>query len=612
MFANFIYFIVALLIYSTFQPSEQTNFAAMDTAVLFVSLSLLFFIFSRRQFNRIIHLSDTHSHDALDRQFTALMTRQSIVAIALFAIDIYGLNLSTFLNNVALFNAIPTVEALVFMTIFVGYLAMIWFNAYPAYRYIYQAELSRKAYVISNIQFGVPVLLPWLLLSGVADLILALPFDLPRQVLASPAGETAYFLVFLLAVAILGPLIIQKFWRCKPLEAGYYRHRIDELCRRAGVSYANILYWPIFGGRMITAGVMGLVGRFRYILVTDALLRILSPEEVDAVIAHEVGHVKKRHLLLYLMFLIGFSVIAFATHNLIIYLIVLFEPIYRFVFFTGISLVSTITGLQSLAMVLSFLLYFRYIFGFFMRNFERQADAFIYRLFPSAGPLISTFGKIVAASGHSADKPNWHHFSIRQRVDFLHRCEADRSHIDRHNRKVRTSIAVYVAAMVLVGIAGYHINYGSPGRLLNEKLETAIIEKMVNDGQASAEFYGMLGDLYFGRGSFGEAVSAYRSALEMESDNAIVLNNYAWLLATSEDPTFRDAEQALALARQAAAIEQSAHIMDTLAESLYQNGLVDEAIQAATSARSLANTNRAYYDGQLEKFQAARENPVSE
>ena len=612
MFANFIYFIVALLIYSTYQPSEQTNFAVMDTTILFVSLSLLFFIFSRRQFTRLVQSSDAFSHDVLDRQFTAVMTRQSIMAIALFAVDIYGLNLSSFLNDVALFEAIPTVEALLFMTIFIGYLAMIWFNAYPAYRYIYQAELSRRAYVVSNIQFGVPVLLPWLLLSGIADLVLALPFDLPRQVLTSPVGETAYFLVFLLAVAILGPLIIQKFWRCKPLETGYYRQRIEELCRRAEISYANILYWPIFGGRMITAGVMGLIGRFRYILVTDALLRILSPEEVDAVIAHEVGHVKKRHLLFYLMFLIGFSVVAFATHNVIIYLIVIFEPIYRFVFFTGISLVSTITGLQSLAMVLSFLLYFRFIFGFFMRNFERQADAFVYRLFPSAGALISTFGKIVAVSGHSADKPNWHHFSIRQRVDFLRKCEADRSHIHQQDRKVRNSLAIYLAAMILVGIAGYHFNYGSPGKLLNEKLETAIIDKMVNDGQVSAEFYGMLGDLYFGRASFAQAASAYHSALEMEPDNAIVLNNYAWLLATCADPAFRNAEQALVLARRAAAIEQSPHIMDTLAESLYLNGHIDDAIRAATSARSLAKTNRAYYNGQLEKFQAARDNPVSE
>ena len=35
MFGNFIYFIVALLIYSTYQPSEQTNFAPLDTLIYF-------------------------------------------------------------------------------------------------------------------------------------------------------------------------------------------------------------------------------------------------------------------------------------------------------------------------------------------------------------------------------------------------------------------------------------------------------------------------------------------------------------------------------------------------------------------------------------------------
>ena len=68
------------------------------------------------------------------------------------------------------------------------------------------------------------------------------------------------------------------------------------------MGYANILYWPIFGGRMITAGVMGLIKKFRYILVTNGLLQMLEPEEIDAVIAHEIGHIKKQHLLFYLLF----------------------------------------------------------------------------------------------------------------------------------------------------------------------------------------------------------------------------------------------------------------------------------------------------------------------
>ena len=79
------------------------------------------------------------------------------------------------------------------------------------------------------------------------------------------------WLTMAIIVAILGPVLIQRFWRCRPLSPGPARERIEALCRRAGLSYNNILDWPLFGGRMITAGVMGLVGRFRYILVTDAL-----------------------------------------------------------------------------------------------------------------------------------------------------------------------------------------------------------------------------------------------------------------------------------------------------------------------------------------------------
>ncbi len=613
MFGNFIYFIVALLIYATHQPSEETNFPLLETMVLFVASAGLFFIYSRHQFTRIARQWDTLSHHEMDRRFSSALTRQSILAIALFAVNIYGFNVASLLTGIGLFELLPTLEALIFMALFVGYLSMVWANAHEAYRKIYQADSVRRTYILSNIAFGVPVLLPWLLLSGVSDLILALPFEFPRQVLSSPEGETVYFLVFLFAVAVFGPLIIQKFWRCRPLQEGNYRQRIEALCRRADLAYADILDWPIFGGRMITAGVMGLVGRFRYILVTRALLQILTPTEIDAVIAHEIGHVKKHHLLFYLFFFIGYMVVTYATFDLIVYLIIFSEPIYRFVFSTGISRTTVTTGLLSLAIIVNFLVYFRFIFGYFMRNFERQADAFVYRLFASAAPLISTFEKIAAVSGHAPDKPNWHHFSIRQRVDFLRRCEQDRSRIEAHDRKVRTSIAVFAASMVVVGMAGYQLNFGQTGKRLNEKFfETAILNEIERRGKGDAELYSMLGDLYLAGEHFEQAASAYDSALELKPDSAIALNNYAWLLATAPDPAHRNPELALALARRAAAIERSPHVMDTLAESLFVNKKVAEAIEAGTTALELARTNRAYYQKQLEKFEAAMEKPTFE
>lgn len=613
MFANFIYFILALLIYSTYQPSDQTNFTPIETFFFFVGLVLFFFIFSRQQFKRIERRCKTHDQNLLDQQFSSSVTKQSILAIALFAADIYGLNISSFFSSIKLFQTIPTMEALLLLALFIGYLSIVWYNAHGAYRCIYGSNLSRKAYVFSNITLSVPVLLPWLLLSGIFDLILALPFELPRQIMNTPEGEIAYFLFFLFAVTLLGPLIIQKFWRCRPLETGFYRHRIEILCERAQLTYADILYWPIFGGRMITAGVMGLVSRFRYILVTKALLQLLTPEEVDTVIAHEVGHVKKHHLLFYLFFFIGYMVIAYATFDLIVYLIIFSEPIYRFLFATGMDRTTVTTGLLSLSILFTFLIYFRFLFGYFMRNFERQADAFVYTLFDSAAPLISTFEKIVAVSGQSPEKPNWHHFSIRERVDFLKRCEANRSLIQRQDNKVRASIFLFSAFLVLVGMIGYQLNFGQSGKRLNEKFfETAIRNEISRNDGNNAELYTMLGDLYFGRNSFQQAIMAYRTALGQQPESAIVLNNYAWLLATCEDPVFRDPTLALQLAQQAAAIEKSPHILDTLAEALFVNGRITEAIDAGTAALDSAKTNHAYYQKQLAKFQSAMGKPVNE
>jgi len=72
-----------------------------------------------------------------------------------------------------------------------------------------------------------------------------------------------------------------------------------------------------------------------------------------------------------------------------------------------------------------------------MRNFERQADIFVYEFQDNAGPLISSLKKIVTISGQPPEKPNWHHFSIRERIDYLRRCDADRSWVGRHHRKIR-------------------------------------------------------------------------------------------------------------------------------------------------------------------------------
>ena len=611
MFGNFIYLIIVLLIYTTYPPFEDTNFSPFETLVLFFFFIFIFAFITWLQFHRLEKRISKESHSHLDHKISVTITRQSVMAIMLFAIDIYGLNLSSFLEKIPIFSLIPTLQAVLVLCLFMSYLAIVWAFAHGAREKLYMSDISRESYIISNISFSTPVLLPYLLFSGITDIINALPFDLPKRLLTTYEGQIIYFLFFLVAVAVIGPSMIQKFWRCWPLEAGTARSRIENLCQKAGIEYNNILYWPIFGGRMITAGVMGLVKNFRYILVTDALMQLLNPEEIDAVIAHEIGHVKRKHLLFYLLFFVGYMVIAYATFDLIIYLIIYLEPLYSFIADTGLNQTeAVIPAIHGLFIISIFLVYFRYIFGYFMRNFERQADTYVYALFDSAGPLISTLEKIAVTSGQSPDKPNWHHFSISERIAFLHKCETDKSWKIHHDRKIIKSIAVYLAGILIIGSVGYYLNFGETGKQLNKHFFEKIILRELNKTTDKSGLYSMLGDLYYSEKKYEETIRAYEQAIALKPDNPQTLNNLAWLLATCDIHIFRNPEKALELATKAAALEESPHILDTLAESYYANGRFEAAVSAEMRALELVTKDRHYYEGQLKKFKdAARRMP---
>ena len=618
MFGNFIYFIVVLLLYATYQHPEETNFSSTETLFFFFGLIIIFEVFCRLQFKNLIKRIPKDSFPKLDHRFNTLLLRLSILSIAVCAINIYGLNITTFLLALPLFSAIPTLQALVVLGLFVLYLSIVWANAHSVYIQLYPTDLSKRAYVLSNVSFSIPVLLPWVLLSGIADLILALPFDIPKKILSTKTGEIAYFLLFLFIVTIIGPALIQKLWRCKPVEEGNLRTRIVNLCKRAELEYSNILYWPIFGGRMITAGVMGLVKRFRYILVTDALLNFLEPEEIEAVIAHEIGHVKKKHLFFYLFFFAGYMLISFATFDLIIYSVIFADPIYQFIIYTGFNQATVTSAAISIVFIVIFLIYFRFIFGYFMRNFERQADIYVYTLFDSAKPLIKTFEKIASTSGQPPDKPNWHHFSILERIEYLKKCEYDRSWIQFQENKIKKSIAAFIIGMAVVGSAGYSLNFGETGEMINRHFsekaaltgkrmylhysEKAILKEL-KENPNNTNLYEILGEIYFYKNDLEKTVNAYEKSIELNTKNPQAYNNLAWLYATEE--RLKNPERAIDLSLKAVELQKAPHILDTLAESYYANGNYKAAVEAGRQALALAYKNRDYYEKQLNKFKKA-------
>ncbi|NVM20517.1 MAG: M48 family metalloprotease [Desulfobacterales bacterium] len=605
MYGNFIYFILILLIYTTHYPPDQPYFGPFETWVIFLLLLAIFAVATRASFRALSRKIDLKASTGLHGQFDRLFTRQAIMAVVLFSLNLYALNLKLFVMDIPPFSASPTLMALLFIGLFMGCLAIIWAAAYEPYRRLFQAKVSRRAYVLSNISFNFPIVLPWLLISAGVDIVNLLPFEAPKGLLATPEGQVVFFSCFLAALVVAAPSLIKFFWQCRPLPRGPKRDRIEAMCKEAGLGYNNILKWPIFEGKLLTAGVMGLVKRFRYILVTESLLQILNDDEIDSVMAHEIGHIKKKHLLFYLIFFVGFIVLSYAAYDLILYAILYGNLAFPVVQGPKAEQFALTSIFFTVAMAAALLLYFRFIFGYFMRNCERQADLYAFHLLGTSRWLVSSLEKIAVHSGRAHDRPSWHHFSIRQRIDFLNKCEADRRWIARHDRKLRRSIMVFIAGLVCMGYVGYAVNFGETGRSLNRRfIENALVSQLKRNPK-SPVLYGMLASIYYKNKSYGRAIEAYKKSIELEPRNPEALNNLAWLYATCEQDRYKDPLRAVMYAEQAAALKPAPHILDTLAESYYANGLHQKAIIIIKQALAMGPKNTDYYEGQLRKFRQA-------
>jgi tetratricopeptide (TPR) repeat protein len=268
---------------------------------------------------------------------------------------------------------------------------------------------------------------------------------------------------------------------------------------------------------------------------------------------------------------------------------------------------------MAVPVLITMVVYFRFVMGFFMRNFERQADLFAATVMGSPRPVAGSLERIAGAGsgGRVRDAPSWHHFSIRERVECLERAERDPGLVKRHNRRVAVSLAVYLAA---VGVLGWFLYFsGFKDGMAYSFVEKALI-RQVRETPGEPRLYRDLAMVSHQLGKHREAILAYEKALALDPEDPVVLNNLAWLLLTAPDRSLRDEERALALAREAVARERSAPFLDTLAEAHHAAGNPRRALEVIQEALAAAGPGERseYYEDQRRKFlEALGERPGS-
>jgi len=236
------------------------------------------------------------------------------------------------------------------------------------------------------------------------------------RVAGSAAGVLCLFVLF--------PLLVPFLLGLRRLEPGPIRSDLEEMAASAGVGVREIWVWPT-DGLIANAAVVGMLPGLRCVMFSDGLLEGMSRRHIRAVMAHELGHVVRRHMLWLAVVLVALGLVVMAA----------VEPLASEVcerlavgadgdaqrLIKRVVSISTDVSIFAIAITL---------FGYASRRFERQADTFAVQLMSrSAGRDDATSAavddmcealRMIAYLNHvPVARGSWRHGSIAWRMRYL-------------------------------------------------------------------------------------------------------------------------------------------------------------------------------------------------
>jgi STE24 endopeptidase len=235
------------------------------------------------------------------------------------------------------------------------------------------------------------------LLPNIALVLLILLFrDLIVLAVGGRLQQTHTDLVMIpaaIGVYLVAPEILRRIFNAKSLEDSPLRRRLEDVCRRSGLRCRDILLWQT-DHDIANACVIGILPRWRYVLLSDRLIETMSDEQIEAVFAHELGHIVHHHMAWFVVFMAILIMGAMSADNWIA------TQIPQRFQTDGWETASHVAGAGGMFVMMLVL------FGMLSRRFERQADVYAARMMESnwgdAAPAAVAVGVGAASAGDVA------------------------------------------------------------------------------------------------------------------------------------------------------------------------------------------------------------------
>jgi STE24 endopeptidase len=198
----------------------------------------------------------------------------------------------------------------------------------------------------------------------------------------------AAFLGLFVLLAQLAPVVLfPVFYKFAPLENEELKARLVRLGERAGTRVRGVYQWKLSEkSKKANAALTGL-GSTRRIILADTLLANYSTDEIEAVLAHELGHHVHRHIFKSILVQAGITFVGFWAANWVLH-----YTMDRLHVFETLSDFANLPLLLLVVTVLSFLVL--PLLNAYSRYNERQADRYAFQSIATVAPFISAMNKL--------------------------------------------------------------------------------------------------------------------------------------------------------------------------------------------------------------------------